>query len=515
MRKVMLVDDEVFITEGLVALIDWKKFNLEVVHKAVNGVDALKKFKEEPVDIIITDINMPQKTGLELLKEIKEIHPHVKFIILSGYDEFSYAKKAIDYGVETYILKPIDEEELELALQKIVNNLSQEKKFFSNDLDKTGRLLAFLNGQCELNELKEFQKDIYIKFDHAKYTVSNIFIQSQNDILDYKKIHQILKQVFKNDYEALYQFNNQIIVINSWKVTCTEEEILSYYDELKNQLLNQVESDFFISLGTIVEEIRYLKDSYSNAKKLKKFMLTKGANIVLTEKMISCVESRKINFKDEINQINKLVIEKNFEALKKYVETLYAQETLTPTNIYDLSIKIVLLIDSMREEFQVNKNYYESLSDIIIKLCNESTRESVKTFILSELETFMETMHQDVVKYSPVVQQVVNLVNEHYYEELSLKTLAYQYNINSSYLGQLFNKEVGTSFSDYLNKTKNLKAKQLILETNMKINDIAKEVGYTDSSYFYRKFKKFFGVSPSSLRELKVYGASSVDERVI
>ena len=169
----------------------------------------------------------------------------------------------------------------------------------------------------------------------------------------------------------------------------------------------------------------------------------------------------------------------------------------------------------MREEFQVNKNYYESLSDIIIKLCNESTRESVKIFILSELETFMETMHQDVVKYSPVVQQVVNLVNEHYYEELSLKTLAYQYNINSSYLGQLFNKEVGTSFSDYLNKTKNLKAKQLILETNMKINDIAKEVGYTDSSYFYRKFKKFFGVSPSSLRELKVYGASSVDERVI
>ena len=89
------------------------------------------------------------------------------------------------------------------------------------------------------------------------------------------------------------------------------------YDELKNELLNQVESGFFISLGTIVEEIRYLKDSYSNAKKLKKFMLTKGANIVITEKMISCVESRKINFKDEINQINKLVIEKNFEALKK------------------------------------------------------------------------------------------------------------------------------------------------------------------------------------------------------
>ncbi|MBQ4163804.1 MAG: AraC family transcriptional regulator, partial [Turicibacter sp.] len=353
------------------------------------------------------------------------------------------------------------------------------------------------------------------KFNHAKYTVSHIFIQSQKNILEYQKIHRIFKRVFKNEYEVLYQFNNQMIVINSWKVTCNEEDVLSYYDELKNQLLNELENDFFISLGTIVEDIEHLKNSYSTVKKLKKFMLTHGSNIVMTEKMISRVESRKINFKDEINQINKLIIEKNLEALKKYVETIYEQETLTPTNIYDLSIKIVLLIDSMREEFQVNKDYYESLSDIIIKLCNESTRESVRTFILSELEAFIKMMHQDVVKYSPVVQQVVNLVNERYYEELSLKTLAYQYNINSSYLGQLFNKEVGTSFSDYLNKTKNLKAKQLILETNMKINDIAKEVGYTDSSYFYRKFKKFFGVSPSSLRELKVYGSSSVDEKVI
>ena len=97
------------------------------------------------------------------------------------------------------------------------------------------------------------------------------------------------------------------------------------------------------------------------------------------------------------------------------------------------------------------------------------------------------------------------MFNKRYYEDLSLKTLANQYNINSSYLGQIFNKEVGCSFSDYLNKTKNLKAKELILETNMKINDIAREVGYMDSSYFYRKFKKFFGVSPSTLRDMKNY----------
>ena len=88
---------------------------------------------------------------------------------------------------------------------------------------------------------------------------------------------------------------------------------------------------------------------------------------------------------------------------------------------------------------------------------------------------------------------------------MSLKTLAQKYNVNSSYLGQIFNKEVGVSFSEYLNKIKNTKAKELILNTNMKINDIAKSVGYIDTSYFYRKFKKYFGVSPSTIRDMKRY----------
>ena len=97
------------------------------------------------------------------------------------------------------------------------------------------------------------------------------------------------------------------------------------------------------------------------------------------------------------------------------------------------------------------------------------------------------------------------MINEEYKEELSLKTLAAKYRINSSYLGQIFSKEVGVSFSEYLNKVKNTKAKELILNTNMKINNIAREVGYTDTSYFYRKFKKYYGVCPSTLREMKNY----------
>ena len=200
-----------------------------------------------------------------------------------------------------------------------------------------------------------------------------------------------------------------------------------------------------------------------------------------------------------------LLIEDDIK-LKEYINDLFDDPKLTPKNIYDLSIKIILLTDSISEEFKLDNKYSkDSLSNTIVELCNESNRDNVKSFLIRELEELGRLMNINVIKYSPVIQQIINSVNEKYYEELSLKTLAHQYNINSSYLGQIFTKELGVSFSEYLNSTKNMKAKELILNTNMKINDIAKAVGYSDTSYFYRKFKKYYGVCPSTLREIKNY----------
>lgn len=506
MKKVMLVDDEIFITEGLMAIIDWEKLDLKVVHRAENGQEALKKFTEDPVDIIVTDINMPLMTGLELIKEIKEMGKNVKFIILSGYDEFLYAKKAIEYGVENYILKPIDEEELESALKNLTQIIKKEKQMINKGFDKTGKLLAFLSGKYDVKEILDIKNDLNIDFYKSQYTVTNIFINSRDQKELYINIDHLIELIFEHQYEILYQFDGQIVIINSWEREVTQDDILSCYNRLKDLLLTELKYDVFISIGNIVNRIENLKDSFQSASKLKKYMLTQGINTVVDEQMISCSEYKEMSFKDEIEYINKLIIEKDIMRIKSYIDCIFCMKELTPKNIYDFSIKIILLLDQVADEFRLNRKHkHESFSDTIIELCSESRRERLKSFIISELEDFIDSMNEVTVKYSPVVQQIVNIVNERYYEELSLKTLSYQYNINSSYLGQIFNKEVGCSFSDYLNKTKNMKAKELILETNMKINDIAKEVGYTDSSYFYRKFKKFFGISPSKLREMKNY----------
>lgn len=365
MYKLMFVDDEKLILDGLKYILDWNSMGLEIIHEAKNGREALEKFKEEPVDIVITDINMPIMSGLTLINEIKKINKDVSFIVLSGYDEFTYAQKAISLGVENYILKPIDDMELEETIKKICEKKLESKK--NNNLEE------------QLNEL----------------------------------------------------------------------------------LSNETSND----------------DKY-----------------------------KKMSFEEEMDRLHKLIIEKDRLKIIEYLETLFDKKELSKKNIFDLSVKIFLLMDKISYEFKIDKNVGEdSLISNIIKLFNEKSRENIKYFIILEVDNLLKIMNANTEKFSPVIQQIIRKVKEYYYEDLSLKVLANDFNINSSYLGQLFTKEIGMPFSDYLNKEKNSKAKELILNTNMKINDIAKQVGYADTSYFYRKFKKYYGVSPAMLRELKNY----------
>lgn len=506
MYKVMLVDDEKLIIEGLKNIIDWKELGLEVVETALNGKEAFDKFNENKIDIIITDINMSQVTGLELIKYIRDIDLNIKFVILTGYDEFNYAKEAIKYDVNNYILKPINEEELKDTLINIVRELDKKNKRDIEILDKNRKLLQYINGNLDREFIYSIEKILNIDIYSKKYTVASIHITSEYDGDLFSNIRDIIDNNTSNGYEILNSNEGQAVLINSWDNNIEKKDIINYYENIKNKIIKKLESYIFIAIGEVVDKITEIDVSYDIAKELKKYSLTEEKNSCIYLDLIKDKKEKRITFKEEIDILNKYIIERDIVEIERIVGEIIDNEELTPRNIYDFSIKVIILIDEISNELKINRNYKsDNLSSTIVDLCNENTRESINTFIISEIKEIVDIMSSNDNKYSPVIQQIINIVEDKYYEELSLKTLSYKYNINSSYLGQIFSKEVGMSFSEYLNKIKNLKAKDLILNTNMKINDIAKMVGYIDSSYFYRKFKKYYGVSPSTLREMKNY----------
>lgn len=501
----MLVDDEKLILQGLLNIIEWEQIGLNVVSLAENGQEALDKFEENPVDIVVTDINMPVITGLEILQRIKSTKKEVKFIILTGYDEFEYAKTAIKYGVESYILKPVNEEELTSVLIKIVNDFKEQKEIENKLINKNINLMALINGKLKIDSFREIQSLTNLKNENKDYTVSNILFKDK-EINLLNEVEKVLDKKLDDKFEIMSEINGNIIVVNEWDKRVTEEDIKEYFETIRESLYKKLKQEVFIAIGSKVKDIKELEESYKISNNLKKYVLTKGYNVCFDISKENGIKTKSRTYSKEMETLNKFILEKDASKIKEYVGKLFYEEDLLPQNIYDLSLKILLLIDKISEDFKYNKNYnHYSLSNVIIDLCNENSRESIKIFIENSIIELIKAMTPDSKKYTPIVQQVLNYIEDKYYEELSLKTLSLKYNINSSYLGQIFSKEVGLSFSEYLNRIKNSKARELILNTNMKINDIAQKVGYIDTSYFYRKFKKHYGISPAALREIKNY----------
>lgn len=505
MYRVMIVDDEPLILEGLKNILEWEKLGFEIVCSCENGQMAYEKFKENPVDLIITDINMPKMTGLEMIKKLRQEGADVKCIILSGYDDFSFAQTAIKYGVEEYILKPIDEEALELALGKIDRSFKERMEHQHLILSKNEKLWELLRGTAELEDLNEIKRIMKITLDASHYTVTHLTYALEGEDHFITDIQMLLDGTIYKQYELVKVFDGQIILLHSWEANVDKAAIRKYFEGILKEINQQFKLEVFIAIGDWVDSIEEIHQSYEVANNLKKYILVEGVNKCIESSMIQIKEESELNFAEIIDELHRLVLDKNMLAIKKYIQDSFSRKDLSPSETYDLAIKMIILVDKISEDFALSKYGQTGLSTAIVNLCQEKNLDGLESFIIREVMDLIDKMNSYNENYSPVVQQVIQTIHAHCEEELSLKTLAQKYNMNSSYLGQIFSKEVGMPFSEYLNRTKNMKAKELILTTNMKINDVAKAVGYLDTSYFYRKFKKYYGVSPSTLRELKNY----------
>ena len=169
MMKVMLVENEELILQGIRNILDWEALGLEVVHMAHDGQEALAMWEKEPVHIVVTDISMPVMDGLTLLRKIREKEDRVRFIILTGYDEFAYAREAIRLEVENYILKPINEEELERQLKETIRKIEEMNKKNLRYIDEKTQWMHFLNGKADRDAYSQYAKMLNLETEEDTY----------------------------------------------------------------------------------------------------------------------------------------------------------------------------------------------------------------------------------------------------------------------------------------------------------------------------------------------------------
>lgn len=502
----MLVEDEELILQGIRNILDWESLGLQVVHMAHNGQEALDMWEREPVDIVVTDLNMPVMDGLTLLKEIRKREEQVRFIILTGYDEFEYAREAIRLEVENYILKPINEEELEAQLKETVEKLDEMAKKKIEYIDEKTIWMHFLHGKTGMEEAQYLEKNLdFSKEDgmyHAavmKWSVDSLREQRITDVIvDLRNEEKSMRVVHLPPDSLLMILHGE---------DAGEEAVFEYFSGLQNRIESRFNILTFICVGPAFGDFRQLPEAYKVAMKLQKYLLIEGYGSCISQSHIQERKTEDVTIDESF--LRKLILKKEKETALSYLEDLFINNVrrgVTIDVLYQTAVKIAMILQEIKKEYRLEEaERLHDLPELIETIYHADDIFGIKTAFISEIIEIIDCIHEEDSQYTPIVRQIIAEVQRNYKEDMNLKTLAYKYHMNASYLGQIFQKEVGSSFAQYLSNTKNGIAKDLILNTNMKINDIAKQVGYPDTSYFYRKFKQCYGVSPASLREMKKY----------
>ncbi|MBS5521485.1 MAG: response regulator [Clostridiales bacterium] len=505
MRKVMIVEDEELILQGIKSIVPWDALDLMLTHMAHNGREALSLWEKEPVDIIITDIEMPEMNGLELLHSLREKSDLVRFLILTGYEEFEYAREAIRLGVEDYILKPIDEDALARQLRAAVVRLEELEKERFSYIDEKTEWIQFLSGKMGGEEYEYYRERLILPEGGGPFWVG--LMKWSNDNAKEKRITDMILALQNEDprLRAVHLPPDCLLLLLSGIES--PKAAKEYLQRLQTQIESRFDILTFVSIGPSFDDYRKLPDSYRVAVRLQKYLLVEGYGSCVEESYIQARKSEDITIDRTL--LRKLILKRESEGAVGYIEDLFINNVKTGVSIdslYQMTVQIAMLLQEIKREYKLeNVGALHDLTELLETIYEADDIFGIKALFISEVNDIIQYLHEADSQYTPVVRWIMAEVQKNYKEDMNLKTLAYKYYMNASYLGQIFQKEVGCSFAQYLNSKKMEVAKELILNTNMKISDIAKEVGYPDTSYFYRKFKQYYGVAPASLREMKKY----------
>ncbi|BDZ32327.1 response regulator transcription factor [Lactiplantibacillus sp. WILCCON 0030] len=482
MHSVMIVDDEYMILKGMAKIVNWQEHGLEIVQTARNGKQALAAFKQQPVDLVITDVRMPEMSGLALMQRLQGAPQPPIVIVLSGYQEFDYVKQALHFGAMDYLVKPIDAQELDKVLDKAHEQLEQRTK---TDATKhyylemqTERLVA---QELTTTQIKQLLTSAGVDPDRRQFTVI-----SCNIVTNYEALSQACQRQKQYLY---YSSQDQFIIC----FVGSHRDLTKFIQQLELQQLIAGES--FVTVGQQVSQLSELADSLEQAQTLAElYQFYEDRSPFLSgESRTEWLRQAEIP-KISLDKFKRALGNDNQELMVTLTRAMFARlsnEHVAPSYTRQVAF-LVLNVLSNSQAFS-NQEYERQLTAIdeapTIAVLEEAVVAIVQHFEPKQQPTFSKN-----------VRQVITIVNQEYVEDLSLTQVANRLHLNPVYLGQLFKKEVHTSFSKYLNQYRITQAKEMLAHTDESISNIALEIGYTNSGYFYKNFRLICDISPKEYR---------------
>lgn len=536
MLKVFLVEDEVVVREGIKNHIDWLQEGFVFVGEASDGELAYPMIQKTKPDIVITDIKMPFMDGLSLSRLIKAEFPAVKILILSGYDEFEYAKEAISIGIADYLVKPVTGDMLLKAVKRVAKTIQEEKiqieymetfrrEMLENEhLERQRFFNDLISSKSQTLELLEKGKRLNIDLSACIYNII-LFKVTLTDEDEQEYSEDLIDAGEK--VEALAAGKQEIIMFDrpteGWAFLIKETaersiaEIQEYYlKEIEKIITAHPSVKYFGAVGMQVNRLRNLPMSFHEACRAFAYRYILSGNQVMS---YDALQDNKLTQETDIN-FNPLVIRKlDRKVLEGFLKSGSRSEinqfleeyfyNVGEKNLESMLIRQYIVMDmyfscvSFVESLGHNLGKITELSgDFQKAAANFSTLDNTKQYFRSLIEEVIGI--RDLVsmkKYSSLIENAQKYIKDNYQnEEISLNAVAASVNLSPSHFSTIFSQEAGQTFIEYLTGVRMDKAKELLRCSGMKSSEIAYAIGYKDPHYFSYIFKKMQNCTPKEFR---------------
>lgn len=537
MLKVVIVDDERLVREGIKIILREEKLPVKITGEARNGQEALELICKDVPDIVITDIRMPVMDGISLIKEVKAVSQTVKFIIISGFAEFQYAKSAIEMGVEDYVLKPIKNEELSSAVKKASQEIEKmknreqeirksqlmEKENFHMVMEKSLNALLFS---------KEQASDISSKICRSVPQLMDAYLLLGIFRINHPSTYE---SCFENDDFELARFSIQNILEEvctcnafTWSNFNDRTELFAlFYDKNKNRvvyegakfifdvftkILSIFPNSVMVGISEPHKDISSLLQCYEEAESALSRRFSSHMEKIFKYRDTKKLSKREFHFPEHKLHTLRIALERgNLEPELDEVEKIIV-DIFSFTNQGDIEFIYLkmLFIETVRIVTIYCGRMKLNISDFISEraasgeiLADFSNLNDIKEYIVGlirKINQSGDSTYRDTKLLIPIIEEYLK---HNFHKDISLEDMAQQYNMNVKYLSRAFKNFTGRNFSDYLFEIRINKAKKLLEDTKFTVHDIAISVGYGDPQYFHRIFKKHYGITPNEYRAMK------------
>jgi len=541
--NVIIIDDEEPLREAIKILGQWDELHVQHIYEARNGKEALELLAQQPIDIALIDMKMPEMNGKQLLQEIELRYPKLLTVVISGYDDFEYTKQAIRSRVVDYLLKPINRQELNQVLKTAVDMIAAKRKeeeesihqtitlnmslpklkeklylslidrsyrsYYSEDLvklvgeDRPNQLRAAASiFMLNLNELskKRFKQDI----DLLHFAVTNI-------------IHDLTSTYFQSFSLANPKQEREIITVISMEGSYREDMLYTLYHQMKKlsvTLKELFQLDVVIGIGMPVATIRELTASFDQSRKaLMSFDLKRDHSRSSVIKFEEAHQERVKDNKSVLSRVNQL--KQALETGNTVLLQTFCQEIYQKLNTADqfslgesqkLLAELILIFNDLAMEFGVPSSSLPiGVNDPLHALglnSDYANMEQMERLLLSIAQAYKERIDQENQQNTSFkIQDIKKYIDLYYYEEIKVTMFAEKYYLSREYLMKLFKQQYGKGIHEYVQYVRMEKAKELLADEQLKVQEISEMLGYKDKNYFSKAFRNMFSMTPSEYRQ--------------